>query len=96
MDMPNANATGEMDLNAQIKYLREQVDRLLTERALPKLAEVADQLSEAVERAEQVAKRGYDVARENVDTVSERVKEQPITAVIIAAMAGFLIGRMFR
>jgi ElaB/YqjD/DUF883 family membrane-anchored ribosome-binding protein len=96
MDMPNAPASGEIDISAQLKYLRDQVDRLLTERAVPRLAEVADQLSEVVERVEQVAKRGYAVARENVDTVSERVKEQPITALIIAAMAGFLVGRMFR
>jgi ElaB/YqjD/DUF883 family membrane-anchored ribosome-binding protein len=96
MDMPNPSASSEMDIDAQLKYLREQVDKLISERAMPRLAEVADQLSEAVERAEDVAKRGYKVARENVDTVSERVKEQPITAIIIAAMAGFIVGRMFR
>jgi ElaB/YqjD/DUF883 family membrane-anchored ribosome-binding protein len=93
MDMPNAS---EMDVNAQLKYLREQVDKLISERAMPRLAEVADQLSEAVDRAEDVARRGYKMARENVDTVSEHVKEQPIAAVVIAAMAGFLVGRMFR
>jgi ElaB/YqjD/DUF883 family membrane-anchored ribosome-binding protein len=63
---------------------------------MPRLAEVADQLSEVVDRAEEVAKRGYNVARENVDAVSDRVKEQPLTAVMIAAVAGFLVGRMFR
>ena len=94
MDMPNA--TVDIDINAQLKYLREQVDKLINERAMPRLAEVADQLSEAMDRAEDVAKRGYNMARENVDTVSEHVKEQPIAAVMIAAMAGFLLGRMFR
>ena len=92
MDLPNT----EMDMNAQLKYLREQVDKLINERAMPRLAEVADQLSEVMDRAEDVAKRGYSMARENVDTVSERVKEQPIAAVMIAAMAGFLLGRMLR
>jgi ElaB/YqjD/DUF883 family membrane-anchored ribosome-binding protein len=93
MDMPN---TGELDINAQLKYLREQVDKLINERAMPRLAEVADQLSDVMDRAEDVAKRGYNMARENVDTVSEHVKEQPMTAIMVAAMAGFLVGRMFR
>jgi ElaB/YqjD/DUF883 family membrane-anchored ribosome-binding protein len=96
MDMPNTSASAETDINAQLKHLREQIDKLLNERAVPRLAEVADQLSEAVDRAEEVARRGYNVARENVDAVSERVKEQPLSAVLIAAVAGFLVGRMFR
>jgi ElaB/YqjD/DUF883 family membrane-anchored ribosome-binding protein len=96
MDMPNTSASAETDVNAQLKHLREQIDKLLNEHAVPKLAEVADQLSEVVDRAEEVAKRGYNVARENVDAVSERVKEQPLAAVMIAAVAGFLLGRMFR
>ncbi len=96
MDMPNTGASGEMDINAQLKYLREQVDKLINERAMPRLAEVADQLTEVMDRAEDVAKRGYNVARENVDAVSERVKEQPMSAVLVAAVAGFLLGRMFR
>ena len=95
MDMPNT-ASGEMDINAQLKHLREQIDKLLNERAVPRLAEVADQLSEVVDRAEEVARRGYNAARENVDAVSERVKEQPLTAIVIAAVAGFVLGRMFR
>ena len=95
MDMPNSS-TGEMDINGQLKYLREQVDRLINDRAMPRLAEVADQLSDVVDRAEDVARRGYNAARENVDAVSERVKEQPISAVLVAAIAGFLVGRMFR
>jgi ElaB/YqjD/DUF883 family membrane-anchored ribosome-binding protein len=96
MDMPNTGASSEMDMGAQLKYLREQVDKLISERAMPRLAEVADQLTEVMDRAEDVAKRGYNVARENVDAVSERVKEQPMSAVLIAAVAGFLLGRMFR
>ena len=95
MDMPTG-ASSEMDSNAQIQYLREQVDKLINERAMPRLAEVANQLSEVMNRAEDAARRGYNVARANVDTVSDRVKEQPISAVVIAAVAGFLLGRMVR
>jgi ElaB/YqjD/DUF883 family membrane-anchored ribosome-binding protein len=96
MDMPNTTGASEMDINAQLRYLREQVDKLINERAMPRLAEVADQLSEVVDRAEDVAKRSYNMARQNVDAVSERVKEQPMSAILIAAAAGFLVGRMFR
>jgi len=94
MDMPNS-AT-DTDIGAQLKYLREQVDKLINERAVPRLSEMADQLSEMLSRSEEVARRGYSAARENMDAVSDRVKEQPISAILIAAAAGFLIGRMSR
>jgi ElaB/YqjD/DUF883 family membrane-anchored ribosome-binding protein len=96
MDMPNTGARGEMDINAQVEYLRDQVDKLINERAMPRLAEMTDRLSEVMNRAEEVARRGYSVARDNVDTVSDRVKEQPMAAIIIAAIGGFLLGRMLR
>jgi ElaB/YqjD/DUF883 family membrane-anchored ribosome-binding protein len=82
-------ADGQGSVDDQIAHLRVQVEKLIAERAAPYIAEVAG-------KAEDVARRGYDAARENVDAVSNRVKEQPLTAVVIAAVAGFLLARMIR
>jgi ElaB/YqjD/DUF883 family membrane-anchored ribosome-binding protein len=79
----------EANVHDQISQLRAQVEKLISERAAPYIADVAG-------KAEDVARRGYDVARENVDAVSNRVKDQPITAVVMAGVAGFLLARMFR
>ena len=79
----------EATVHDQISQLRAQVEKLISERAAPYIADVAG-------KAEDVARRGYDAARENVDAVSNRVKDQPLTAVVIAGVAGFLLARMFR
>lgn len=79
----------QASVNDQITQLRRQVEKLISERAAPYIAEVAG-------KAEDVARRGYDSARENVDAVSNRVKDQPLTAVVIAGVAGFLLARLFR
>jgi len=79
----------QASVNDQISQLRAQVEKLISERAAPYIADVAG-------KAEHVARRGYDAAKENVDAVSNRVKDQPITAVLIAGVAGFLLARMFR
>jgi ElaB/YqjD/DUF883 family membrane-anchored ribosome-binding protein len=79
----------EGTVHEQISQLRAQVEKLISERAAPYIADVAG-------KAETVARRGYDVARENVDAVSTRVKDQPLTAVIVAGVVGFLLARMFR
>lgn len=87
--MRDAAGAAEATVNDQINQLRAQVERLISERAAPYIADVAG-------KAEDVARRGYDAARENVDAVSNRVKDQPITAVVIAGVAGFLLARLFR
>jgi len=79
----------DMDIHAQVRTLRDQVEKVIAERAAPYLAD-------AIDRAEHVAKRGYDAARENVDAVSDRVKQQPLTSIAIAALAGFVLARIMR
>ncbi len=84
-----ALGNAEANVHDQISQLRAQVEKLISERAAPYIADVAG-------KAEDVARRGYDAARENVDAVSNRVKDQPLTAVVVAGVAGFLLARMFR
>lgn len=71
------------DTNEQIARLREQVEMLMRERITPVLADAAGRAESAL-----------DTVRDQTEAMSERVREQPIPAVMIAAALGFLIGRI--
>jgi ElaB/YqjD/DUF883 family membrane-anchored ribosome-binding protein len=53
-------------------------------------------LADAAGRAEAAARQATDLAREQAEAVSSRVREQPLLAVLIAGVAGYLVGRLFR
>jgi len=77
------------DATAQIARLREQVEALMKERVTPVLAEAAG-------RAETAMYGAAGVVRDQAEAVSGRVREAPLTAVLIAAAIGFLLGRAMR
>ncbi|HET6184337.1 MAG TPA: hypothetical protein VFA03_12175 [Acetobacteraceae bacterium] len=77
---PNPSDTIE-----QIAKLREQVEMLMRERVTPVLADAASRAESAL-----------GTVREQTAAMSERVREQPIPAVLIAAAVGFLLGRVMR
>ena len=73
----------------QIKQLRDQVDSLMRDRVTP-------MLSDAAGRAQDYGRQASDAAQDQVEHLSGRVREMPMTAILIAAAAGFLIGRIAR
>jgi ElaB/YqjD/DUF883 family membrane-anchored ribosome-binding protein len=77
------------DAKEQIAKLRDQVDYLMRDRVSPALSDAAD-------RAQYAAKQAGGVARDQAEALSGRVKEQPLLALVIAAAAGYLIGRIAR
>lgn len=77
------------DANAQIRQLRGQVDQLMRERISPVV-------SDAAGRAEDYARYAGDMARDKTEALSSQVKEMPIVSVLIAAAAGYLLGRLTR
>ena len=77
------------DAKEQIAKLREQVEMLMNDRVTPVLAGAAG-------RAEQAARQATDMAWEQKEALSGRVREQPIVAILVAAAAGYLIGRISR
>jgi ElaB/YqjD/DUF883 family membrane-anchored ribosome-binding protein len=84
------DAKGKMeDATAQIARLREQVEALMKERVAPAIAEVAG-------RAETAVYGAAGAVRDQAEAVSGRVREAPLTAVVIAAAIGFLLGRAMR
>jgi ElaB/YqjD/DUF883 family membrane-anchored ribosome-binding protein len=77
------------DATAQIARLREQVESLMKERVTPAVADIAG-------RAEQAVYGAGSAARDQAEALSNRVREQPLVAVLIAAAVGFVIGRITR
>ena len=77
------------DAKAQIAQLRRQVEQLMSERVTPVLADAAG-------RAQDAAQRARDFTSDQAEMITERVREQPLIAVLIAAGVGYLIGRIAR
>lgn len=77
------------DAQEQIAQLRRQVDQLMAERVTPALADAA-------QRAETAVRNVTEIALKQVEAISSRVREQPLTSILIAAGTGYLIGRFVR
>ncbi|MBV9812758.1 MAG: DUF883 family protein [Acetobacteraceae bacterium] len=71
----------------QIRQLRDQVDTLMRERVSPMVSDVAG-------RAQDAARQAQDIAQDQMEALSGRVRETPLTAILVAAAVGFLIGRI--
>jgi ElaB/YqjD/DUF883 family membrane-anchored ribosome-binding protein len=87
-DQAQASATkvGD-DAKEELAKLRAQVERLMQERVTPALAGAADQVQD-------YASRARETIEDQADAISDTVRERPLTAVAIAAAAGYLIGRL--
>ena len=77
------------DAKEQITQLRAQVQTLMSERVTPALANAAGS-------AEEYARQAKDIASDQTEMLSEQVRESPIMAILIAAGAGYLLGRIAR
>ena len=77
------------DATTQIARLREQVEALMKDRVTPAVADAAG-------RAESAMYTAAGAVRDQADAVSGRVREQPLLAVLIAAAAGYVLGRVTR
>jgi len=77
------------DAMAQITRLREQVETLMRDRVSPAMGEAA-------ERVEAAAHDAADVMRGRANVLAGAVRSQPLAAIGIAAVVGFLLGRIGR
>jgi ElaB/YqjD/DUF883 family membrane-anchored ribosome-binding protein len=85
-----AEAAGERladDARAELARLRAQVERLMEERVTPVLGSAADTVEDYADRARRTIE-------ENADYVSDTVRERPLIAIGLAALGGYLIGRL--
>lgn len=77
------------DAKEQIAQLREQVQTLMNDRVAPALSQAAD-------TAHQYASQAREVYDDQTEMLSERVRESPILAILVAAGVGYIIGRIAR
>lgn len=89
--MANDTKTGQPteNLTEEVSRLREQVESLMRERVAPKVAHLA-------ERAESAIGGATEVVRTQSDALANKVREQPLLSLVIAAGIGWLIGRAMR
>ncbi len=77
------------DAHAEIAALREKVDALMQNRVGPAVTALADE-------AQAAAQASIDTVRHQVNRLSDTVREQPLTALGVAALAGFVLAALMR
>jgi ElaB/YqjD/DUF883 family membrane-anchored ribosome-binding protein len=77
------------DAQAEIAALREKVDMLMQNRVGPAVSALADE-------AQAAAQASIDTARHQMNRLSDTVREQPLTALGVAALAGFVLAALMR
>ncbi len=77
------------DTTRQLRELRDQVNSLMEERVSP-------MLSDAAGRASSAAKAARDFTSDQADYVTDRVRDQPLIAIGVAAAVGYALGRLTR
>lgn len=78
---------GKVDAMAQIGRLREEVETLMRDKVTPVVAG-------ATERMVSTAQGAADTIRTSADMVAGRVRRQPLISILLAAGAGYLLGRV--
>ncbi len=71
----------------EIRSLRDQVNQLMEDRVNPVF-------SDATKRAGDAATRARAYTEDSAEMVSDRVRDQPLIAIGVAAAVGFLFGRI--
>jgi ElaB/YqjD/DUF883 family membrane-anchored ribosome-binding protein len=77
------------DAQAEIAALREKVDMLMQNRVGPAVSALADE-------AQAAAQASIDTARHQLHRLTDTVREQPLTALGVAALAGFVLAALMR
>lgn len=84
------------DAREQIAQLREQVQTLMADRVTPALHQAGERVGEYATQARQYADQARDVASDQAEMLTEKVRESPLVAVLIATGVGYLLGRIAR
>ncbi len=71
----------------ELRSLRDQVNQLMDDRVSPAF-------SDASKRAYEAAGRARSYTEDQADMVADRVRDQPLIAIGVAAAVGFLFGRI--
>ncbi|GAJ28265.1 hypothetical protein [Acidomonas methanolica] len=86
-DIKTAVESATKTTQEQIDSLKEQLEALLSQRINPALLEAADKADHAVAHAR-------ELRDQHVKSVTTKVRAQPIAAVLISSLVGFVAGRL--
>jgi ElaB/YqjD/DUF883 family membrane-anchored ribosome-binding protein len=87
----------DADIRAELRQLREQLETLTREAVGPRLAEAAAQAAaQAATQAGAAAQEAKATLDEHTEALAGHVRAHPLAAVLIAAAAGFVFGRITR
>ena len=75
------------DARAELAKLRAQVERLMEERVTPALGSAA-------ETVEDYGRRARGAIEDNAHAMADTVRERPLLTVAVAAIGGYLLGRL--
>lgn len=87
--MPSNINDAADDAKEQIQQLKAQVQSLMNDRVTPALANAAD-------TAQTYARQAQDMYEDQTEMLSDRVRESPLIAVLLATGVGYLLGRIAR
>jgi ElaB/YqjD/DUF883 family membrane-anchored ribosome-binding protein len=71
----------------ELRALRDQVNQLMEERVTPAF-------NDGYKRADAATKRARAYTEDQAEAVAGRVRDQPLIAISVAAIVGFLFGRL--
>ncbi len=77
------------DTHAEIAALRAKIESLMNERVTPAVSRAADKAEAAVHQA-------TDTVCHQAERLSSAVREKPLTAIGLAALAGYVFAVMCR
>ena len=88
------------DAGEQIRQLRAQVDGLMRERITPMVNDAAGRAQDYGRQAGALARdygsQASDLAHGQSEALAGRVRAMPLASIAIAAVAGYLLGRLAR
>ena len=89
------NGRAEEDLAEQIAQIRVQLEALQAQ-----VQELIDRVGPAVSdmagRAEEVLQQAKDFTQAKIEAISDDVRERPVTALLLVAGVGYIVGRISR
>jgi ElaB/YqjD/DUF883 family membrane-anchored ribosome-binding protein len=77
------------DARAEIAALRQKVESLMETRVTPAIGAIAGE-------AEAAAKAATETVRDQTRRLSDTVREQPLAAIGLATLAGFVLAAVLR
>lgn len=87
MSQENALSLPECGMGSDTRSMREQVEDVMNRHVTPALGEAADQTEAALRDA-------AEELRAQLARLTQSVRRQPLTAIALAALAGFVIARL--